>query len=274
MLRTGMIESSRSPYLLRVVLVRKKDQQWRFVVDFRGINILREQQTHVIFRIDKITEVAAEVFNKLQVPLINTTTLSSPDNTKNYTFFTDTSFQGLGSALVQQDKLIAFAFRSLKSAEKKYLIIKLKALELIYALKQFRHNSLLALLKNKELTGDDNNVADYLSRDSFIGNDVTNKFLNEVLSLNSQPPYNVDKFLEFYDDKEKKIISKTEKIRTPSGSRIYVSQLLREKLLDTFYLHPFLGRHLSYDKINGKFKKQPGRLIEIHNKTLSHPNEV
>uniref|UniRef100_A0A0K0F2A0 RNA-directed DNA polymerase n=1 Tax=Strongyloides venezuelensis TaxID=75913 RepID=A0A0K0F2A0_STRVS len=59
MLRTGMIEPSRSPYLSRVVLVRKKDQNWRFVVDFRGINSLIEQQSHFIPRIDRITEEAA-----------------------------------------------------------------------------------------------------------------------------------------------------------------------------------------------------------------------
>uniref|UniRef100_A0A0N5CFM1 RNA-directed DNA polymerase n=1 Tax=Strongyloides papillosus TaxID=174720 RepID=A0A0N5CFM1_STREA len=55
----GMIEPSRSPYLSRVVLVCKKDQKWRFVVDFRSINSLIEQQSHVIPRINKITKEAA-----------------------------------------------------------------------------------------------------------------------------------------------------------------------------------------------------------------------
>uniref|UniRef100_A0A0K0FRU1 RNA-directed DNA polymerase n=1 Tax=Strongyloides venezuelensis TaxID=75913 RepID=A0A0K0FRU1_STRVS len=294
MLRTGMIEPSRSPYLSRVVLVKKKDQQWRFVVDFRGINILIERQTHIIPRIDKITEDAAgkqyytsfdlkagfhqipldettrriaafithegvfqykvmsmgltslpdkfqevmdevlhnisncyvylndiltcandekthlkniaeilnrirhfgfvldsdeihpnpekvktvidkptprtykevksflgaasyfrrhirnfstiaeplykldksflwknihgDAFKKLKDALINATTLSPPDNTKNYTIFTDASFQGLDAALVQQDKLIAFVSKSLKPAEKNYPIIELEAL--------------------------------------------------------------------------------------------------------------------------------------------------
>uniref|UniRef100_A0A0N5BP18 RNA-directed DNA polymerase n=1 Tax=Strongyloides papillosus TaxID=174720 RepID=A0A0N5BP18_STREA len=59
MLANGMIEPTRSPYLSRVVLVRKKDQQWRFVVDFRHTNSLIKQQSHVIPRIDRITTEAA-----------------------------------------------------------------------------------------------------------------------------------------------------------------------------------------------------------------------
>uniref|UniRef100_A0A0N5C294 RNA-directed DNA polymerase n=1 Tax=Strongyloides papillosus TaxID=174720 RepID=A0A0N5C294_STREA len=474
MLRTGMIEPSRSPYLSRVVLVRKKDQKWRFVVDFRGINTLIEQQTHVIPRIDKITEDAAgrryytsfdlkagfhqipldensrriaafithdgvfqykvmpmgltgspdkfqevmdevlqnipncyvylddiltcadnvtthlqniseildricifgmkisiakrqfaqpsahylgfvldnkgihpnpdkvkaindkpiprtykevksflgaasyfrrhirnfsaiaeplykldknfewtdihdNAFTKLKEALINATTLSPPDNTKNYTIFTDASFQDLGAALVQQDKPIAFASRSLKPAEKNYPIIKLEALGLIYALKQFRpyiygkhtlvitdHKPLLALLKNKELTGilqryqmaimeydltiqyikgDANNVADYLSRDSFLAINVKDGLLDEVFPTNGHPPYHIDKFLQYYDEKETEAIPKTGKIRTPSGTRIYVPQQLREKLLEIFHTHPLLGGHLSFDKMNGRFKR-------------------
>uniref|UniRef100_A0A0K0FAX1 Reverse transcriptase domain-containing protein n=1 Tax=Strongyloides venezuelensis TaxID=75913 RepID=A0A0K0FAX1_STRVS len=59
MLANDMIEPSRSPYLSRVVLVRKKDQQWRFLVDFRYTNSLMKQQSHVIPRIDRITTKAA-----------------------------------------------------------------------------------------------------------------------------------------------------------------------------------------------------------------------
>uniref|UniRef100_A0A0N5BP45 RNA-directed DNA polymerase n=1 Tax=Strongyloides papillosus TaxID=174720 RepID=A0A0N5BP45_STREA len=349
MLANGMIEPTRSPYLSRVVLVRKKEQQWRFVVDFRYTNSLIKQQSHVIPRIDRITTEAAgkrfytsfdlkagfhqiplhdnskqiaafvthegifqykvmpmgltgspdkfqeimdevldgipecyvylddiltcsndesnhlnainkilqriitygmkislakcqfgqnsvkylgfrldsegihvnpekvkalqdkpvprtvkevksflgavsyfrkhiknfaaiaaplyglekdfkweqkhtDAFEAMKKALIDAAVLSPPDNTKNYTIFTDASFQGLGAALTQQGRPIAFASRSLKPAEKNYPIIKLEALGLVYALKQFRpyiygkhtlvitdHKPLLSLLKNKEL---------------------------------------------------------------------------------------------------------------------------
>uniref|UniRef100_A0A0N5BYR6 RNA-directed DNA polymerase n=1 Tax=Strongyloides papillosus TaxID=174720 RepID=A0A0N5BYR6_STREA len=473
MIETGMIEPSRSPYLSRVVLVRKKDQKWRFVVDFRFINSLIEQQSHVIPRIDKITEEAAgknfytsfdlkagfhqipldensrkiaafvthegifqykvmpmgltgspdkfqeimdevlfrlpncyvylddiltcasdenihldnidailqriaefsmkiniakcqfgrpsaqylgfvldkqgihpnpekvkainikpiprtpkevksflgaasyfrrhiknfsaiaeplykldrkfvwedthtEAFNKLKDALSNATTLSPPDNTKNYTIFTDASKQGLGAALVQKDRPIAFASRSLKPAEKNYPIIKLEALGLIYALKQFRpyiygkhttvitdHKPLLSLLNNKELTGilqryqmaimeydltiqyikgEANTVADYLSRESFAVIDLKEALYEDIFPSKMFPPYNINKFIEYYNEKEKELISNDGKIRTSSGTRVYVPKLLREKLLSVFHSHPFLGGHLGYDKINGKFK--------------------
>uniref|UniRef100_A0A0K0FRU0 RNA-directed DNA polymerase n=1 Tax=Strongyloides venezuelensis TaxID=75913 RepID=A0A0K0FRU0_STRVS len=125
---------------------------------------------------------------------------------------------------------------------------------------------------------DTNNVADYLSRDSFLAIDVKEEILEE----------------------KNDIIPNTDKIRTPGGTRIYVPHQLREKLLETFHKHPLLGRHLSFDKINGRFKsilyrpkmdsqmltswrtcqicqinkEQPGRLIETHKKFLSHPNEI
>uniref|UniRef100_A0A0K0EIY1 RT_RNaseH_2 domain-containing protein n=1 Tax=Strongyloides stercoralis TaxID=6248 RepID=A0A0K0EIY1_STRER len=78
-----------------------------------------------------------QAFTKLKTALINTTALSPPDPTKNYIIFTDASFQGLGIALVQNNKPIAFALKLLKPAEKNYTIIKLEALALVYLLKQF-----------------------------------------------------------------------------------------------------------------------------------------
>uniref|UniRef100_A0A0K0EF50 Reverse transcriptase domain-containing protein n=1 Tax=Strongyloides stercoralis TaxID=6248 RepID=A0A0K0EF50_STRER len=38
MLNSDMIEPSRTPYLSRINLVKKKNNEWRFVVDFRAIN--------------------------------------------------------------------------------------------------------------------------------------------------------------------------------------------------------------------------------------------
>uniref|UniRef100_A0A0N5BET6 Peptidase A2 domain-containing protein n=1 Tax=Strongyloides papillosus TaxID=174720 RepID=A0A0N5BET6_STREA len=59
MIEEDMIEPSRSPYLSRVVLVKKKDSNWRFVVDFRRINSLVEAQSHHIPKIQNILNEAA-----------------------------------------------------------------------------------------------------------------------------------------------------------------------------------------------------------------------
>uniref|UniRef100_A0A0K0FZA1 RNA-directed DNA polymerase n=1 Tax=Strongyloides venezuelensis TaxID=75913 RepID=A0A0K0FZA1_STRVS len=181
-----------------------------------------------LYKLDKSflwKDIHGDAFKKLKDALIIATTLSPPDNTKNYTIFTDASFQGLGAALVQQDKPIAFAPRSLKPAEKNYPIIKLEALELIYALKQFRlyiyGKHTLVITDHKQLW---------------------------------TPTLSIDKFIQFYNEKENEIISNTGKIRTPSNTRIYVPHQSRERLLETFHKHPVLGEHLSFDKMNGRFK--------------------
>uniref|UniRef100_A0A0N5C2P9 RNA-directed DNA polymerase n=1 Tax=Strongyloides papillosus TaxID=174720 RepID=A0A0N5C2P9_STREA len=268
-------------------------------------------------------DIHTNAFNKLKDALSNAATLSQPDNTKNYTILP-----------MLKDKPIAFASRSLKPAEKNYPIIKLEALGLIYALKQFRpfiyvkhtivftdHKPLLALLKNKELTGilqryqmaimeydltiqyikgEANHVADYLSRETLMAIDVKEALFEDVFPSNMFPPYKIDKFIEYYNDKEKDSIPENGKIRTASGTRIYVPELLREKLLTVFHNHPHIGGHLDYDKINGKFKsifywpkmdeqmnniwtscqecqlnkEQPSRLIQTHKKTIQYPKEV
>uniref|UniRef100_A0A0K0E077 Reverse transcriptase domain-containing protein n=1 Tax=Strongyloides stercoralis TaxID=6248 RepID=A0A0K0E077_STRER len=59
MLKNNMIEPSRTPYLSRINLVKKKDNNWRFVVDFRAINKLIQPQSHHILRIDSILDKAS-----------------------------------------------------------------------------------------------------------------------------------------------------------------------------------------------------------------------
>uniref|UniRef100_A0A0N5BKN0 RNA-directed DNA polymerase n=1 Tax=Strongyloides papillosus TaxID=174720 RepID=A0A0N5BKN0_STREA len=59
MLKNDMIEPSRTPYLSRINLIKKKNDEWRFVVDFRRINKLIAPQSHNIPRIDRILDKAA-----------------------------------------------------------------------------------------------------------------------------------------------------------------------------------------------------------------------
>uniref|UniRef100_A0A0K0FZB3 RNA-directed DNA polymerase n=1 Tax=Strongyloides venezuelensis TaxID=75913 RepID=A0A0K0FZB3_STRVS len=244
-----------------------------------------------LYRIDKSfkwNENHTLAFKNIKDALINAVTLSSPDHSKNYTIFTDASTQGLGAALVQQHRLIAFASRPLKPVEKNYSIIKLEALRLVYALKQFRpciydkhtvvitdNKPLLALLKNRELTGilqryqmaimeydltiqyikgEANNIADYLSRKFFMAVEAKEDLYENVFPSETYSPYRIDKFINYYNDKEKKVIPSDGKMLTSMGVKIYVPELLREKLLTVFHNPSLLGEHLGYDKIYGKFK--------------------
>uniref|UniRef100_A0A0K0FBD6 RNA-directed DNA polymerase n=1 Tax=Strongyloides venezuelensis TaxID=75913 RepID=A0A0K0FBD6_STRVS len=366
MLEKGMIEPSRSPYLSRVVLVRKKDMKWRFVVDFRAINKLIKQQSHLIPRIDRLTEEASDdiltcsqdekshirnidnilariakynmkitlnkcqfgrknaqylgyiidfdsihlnpdkvkaitdkrepktekkiksflaeplyrvinsyswtsaqsdAFQALKKALINAAVLAPPDHTASYTIYTNASFQGLGAALTQKNKSIAFASRSLKPAEKNNPIIKLEVLALVHALQQFRpyiygkhakvvtdYKPLLALLKNKELTGilqryqmaimeyditivylkgEDNHVADYLSRTEFNAILLNEGLFEEVFPKNEE--------------------SNDYSICYRGKRRVLVPKVLREELLRRFHSYPLLGQHFGFDKIADKF---------------------
>uniref|UniRef100_A0A0N5BMH4 Integrase catalytic domain-containing protein n=1 Tax=Strongyloides papillosus TaxID=174720 RepID=A0A0N5BMH4_STREA len=366
-LKTNEIPKKIKPFQMsheKEAEVSKQIADMFLTVEFRGINKLIEQQSHVIPRIDRITEEAAGkryytsfdlkagfhqiplddsgrkiaafvthegVFQYKVMPMgltgspdkcaydeethlkniyeiicriksynskINIAKCQSSRPSAKYlgfilnkkgihpnpdkTIFTDTSTQGLGAALVQQDRPIAFASRSLKPAEKNYSIIKLEVFGLVYALKQFRpyiygkhtvvitdHKPLLALLKNKELTGilqryqmtimeydltiqyikgEANNIADYLSRESFMAIDAKENLYEEVFPPKTYPPYYTDKFINYYNDKEKEIIPSDGKVQTPTGIRIYVPELLREKLLsvDNEYVFVMVDEYNKY----------------------------
>uniref|UniRef100_A0A0N5BMS8 Integrase_H2C2 domain-containing protein n=1 Tax=Strongyloides papillosus TaxID=174720 RepID=A0A0N5BMS8_STREA len=78
---------------------------------------------------------------------------------------------------------------------------------------------------------------------------------NELSAYTTRfPPYKIKRFQDFYDDSEKLRTFDNGKIRTPSGVRVYISQMIREKLLQVFHEHPLIGNHLDFDKISGKFK--------------------
>uniref|UniRef100_A0A0N5CAI3 RNA-directed DNA polymerase n=1 Tax=Strongyloides papillosus TaxID=174720 RepID=A0A0N5CAI3_STREA len=144
------------------------------------------------------TSKHTEAFKALKRSILGAVTLAAPDPQEPYTIFTDASTQGLGAALVQNGRPIAFASRTLRKAETLYAPVQLEALGLVYALKQFNpyiygkrttvqtdQKSLLSLMTKKDVSnildryktyimgydldikyvkGADNTVADYLSR--------------------------------------------------------------------------------------------------------------
>lgn len=59
MLHHDLIEPLRTPNLFNINLVKKKNNDWRFVVDFRGIIKLIQPQSHHIPHIDSILTKAA-----------------------------------------------------------------------------------------------------------------------------------------------------------------------------------------------------------------------
>ena len=84
MLEDGIIEESNSPWHAPILLVRKKNNEWRFAVDYHGLNSVTEPMSfplpHISDVFDTIADAKAEVFTVLdlksgfwQLPLDPTT---------------------------------------------------------------------------------------------------------------------------------------------------------------------------------------------------------
>ena len=65
--------------------------------------------------------------------------LTTPISGKLFTVYCDASTVGLGCVLMQQDKVIAYASRQLKSHERNYPTYDLELVAMVFALKTCRH---------------------------------------------------------------------------------------------------------------------------------------
>ena len=88
------------------------------------------------------TEVCAAAFTTLKCKLVQAPILVYPQFTVGANPFvlqTDASAMGLGAVLEQDNKVIAYASRSLSKLECNYSTIQKECLAIVFAMKQFRH---------------------------------------------------------------------------------------------------------------------------------------
>ena len=78
-------------------------------------------------------------FRALKEKLTTAPVLVCPSFTKDFQLSTDASGTGIGAVLEQDGQPIAYASRTLSTAEKNYSVIQRECLAIVYATKQFRH---------------------------------------------------------------------------------------------------------------------------------------
>ncbi|GKG07461.1 putative reverse transcriptase domain-containing protein, partial [Tanacetum coccineum] len=95
--------------------------------------------------------------------------LALPEGSENFMVYCDASRKGLGTVLMQREKVIAYTLRQLKIHEKNYTTHDLKLGALVFALKMLRNYLWLELLSDYDCEiryhpGKANVVADALSQ--------------------------------------------------------------------------------------------------------------
>ncbi|GJZ09685.1 putative reverse transcriptase domain-containing protein, partial [Tanacetum coccineum] len=88
----------------------------------------------------EIREKAEVAFQLLKQKLCSALILALPEGSENFVVYCDASHKGLGSVLMQREKVIAYASRQLKVHEKNYTTHDLELGAVVFALKMWRHN--------------------------------------------------------------------------------------------------------------------------------------
>jgi len=80
---------------------------------------------------------AKRAFNKIKEALVSTKVLQYYDLKKPVTLTVDASMRGLGAAIIQQDRVVAYASRALTPTEQRYAQIEKEMLAVVYGCEKF-----------------------------------------------------------------------------------------------------------------------------------------
>nr|GEW72304.1 putative reverse transcriptase domain-containing protein [Tanacetum cinerariifolium] len=111
------------------------------------------------------------VFQLLKQKLCSALILALPEGSENFVVYYDDSHKGLGTVLIQREKVIAYASRQLKVHEKNYTTYDLVLGAVVFALKMWRHYLYGTNDYDYEIRyhpGKENVVADALSQKEMI----------------------------------------------------------------------------------------------------------
>ncbi|KAL6332966.1 hypothetical protein AAG906_019980 [Vitis piasezkii] len=169
MLDVGIIRPSTSPYSSPVLLVKKKDDTWRFCTDYRALNasymelhlnhvrktleILKKHNffvkaTKCDFGKLVLSPTAQEgnfkwdedvcCIHNAQTGSTTTPTLAMPNFNEPFTIETDASGDGIGAVLTQQGRPIAYMSRALGVTKRSWSIYAKEMLAIVEAIRTWR----------------------------------------------------------------------------------------------------------------------------------------
>ncbi|KAL5775879.1 hypothetical protein ACOSP7_013436 [Xanthoceras sorbifolium] len=110
----------------------------RFVKGFSSIATPLTKLLHKNVRFEW-NEKCQTAFEKLKAMLVEAPILVQPISGKDFVVYSDASHNGLGCVLMQDGKVVAYAFRQLKTHEQNYPTHDLELAAIVFALKIWRH---------------------------------------------------------------------------------------------------------------------------------------
>lgn len=110
-------------------------------------------------KVFKWKEKCEKAFATLKERLTTALVLTIPDPHGDFTICTDASLEGLGGVLSQNENLVAYAFRKLKTHKLNYVTHNLELVAIDHALRMWRHNLLGKAFKHEI----DHQILKYLS---------------------------------------------------------------------------------------------------------------
>nr|GEV90739.1 putative reverse transcriptase domain-containing protein [Tanacetum cinerariifolium] len=93
----------------------------------------------VEFQIDLVPGFSKIAKPMMKKKLCSAPILALPKGSENFVVYYDASYKGLGTVLMQKEKVIAYASRQLKIHEKNYMTHDLELRTVVFALKMWRH---------------------------------------------------------------------------------------------------------------------------------------
>nr|GEZ57332.1 RNA-directed DNA polymerase, eukaryota, reverse transcriptase zinc-binding domain protein [Tanacetum cinerariifolium] len=151
LLEAGVIRNSQSSFAAPVVLMKKKDGQWRMCMDYRRLNDSTVK--------DKFPELggatwfskldlhfgyhqgdeAQRAFEELKSALTSAPVLALPDFSKQFVIETDASGYGLGAVLMQERHPISYLSKALLPKQQTLSVYEKKLLAILMTVKQWHY---------------------------------------------------------------------------------------------------------------------------------------